>query len=369
MESPANLAYGLDPPPYPRIVALRAVFRAVEAQRLPPFLGSAVHGALGRALYRTVCAFPRRAGCAGCPVYRHCVYPALFEPPALESGALLTLGVRDQVPRPLVIGPEPGWTRRSGNPFHLAPGAKVPIRVTLIGPASNDVEVVVVALRRLAEQGLGIAPYGEPPDGPGTRRPRPGLELTCVTTEDAESVIYDAVRNLVTAPPPSAPRPDRGDAEVAVDLVTPLRLKDEGRVASRITPRAFVRTLAQRANTLGVLYGRGPVVNLPAALAAAERLVVTTKASRIHVRRYSARQRRRMEWPGLMGRFNVSGDALREIWPLLAFGELVQLGKGAALGFGRYRLIAANGATHACNRPPPAEPGAPPAAAPASWAR
>ena len=39
-----------------------------------------------------------------------------------------------------------------------------------------------------------------------------------------------------------------------------------------------------------------------------------------------------------MGRLTWRGESLMELWPLLCFGERVQVGKGAALGFGRYRL-------------------------------
>ena len=56
----------------------------------------------------------------------------------------------------------------------------------------------------------------------------------------------------------------------------------------------------------------------------------------MHVRRYSARQGRAMEWPGVIGRLRWRGPAVKELWPLLRFGEMVQIGKGATLGFGRY---------------------------------
>ena len=56
----------------------------------------------------------------------------------------------------------------------------------------------------------------------------------------------------------------------------------------------------------------------------------------VHVRRYSARQGRAMEWPGVIGRLRWRGPAVKELWPLLRFGEMVQIGKGATLGFGRY---------------------------------
>ena len=42
---------------FPPALPLTITLRTTEPQRLPPFLGSALHGALGWALYRTVCAF------------------------------------------------------------------------------------------------------------------------------------------------------------------------------------------------------------------------------------------------------------------------------------------------------------------------
>ncbi len=41
---------------------------------------------------------------------------------------------------------------------------------------------------------------------------------------------------------------------------------------------------------------------------------------------------------GLAGSVRLSGENLREIWPVLKIGELFGVGKGAAFGAGRYRL-------------------------------
>jgi len=64
----------------------------------------------------------------------------------------------------------------------------------------------------------------------------------------------------------------------------------------------------------------------------------------VHVRRYSVRQGQKMDWPGVIGHFRWWGSsALHELWPLLRYGELVQIGKGTALGFGRYALAVEDG--------------------------
>jgi CRISPR/Cas system endoribonuclease Cas6 (RAMP superfamily) len=53
--------------------------------------------------------------------------------------------------------------------------------------------------------------------------------------------------------------------------------------------------------------------------------------------RYSSRQGRRVPLEGVVGRIVYQGDALDELVPLLALGEALHVGKGTALGMGRYR--------------------------------
>jgi CRISPR-associated endoribonuclease Cas6 len=320
--------------PLPPVLPLTVTLRTAEPQRLPPFLGSALHGALARAVYRTVCAFPKRSQCPGCPLYARCAYPALFDTPAAADDTLRALGIRDQAPRPLVLAPEPGWTRASGNPFRLAADRELPFRLTLIGRAIHDLPVVTVALKAMARRGLGI------PADAGTERRRASLQLVRVTTIGGEHAVYDAASDRFTPPPPSTADHEGAGGEATVEFVTPLRLKHQGKLASVIAPAEFFAALAQRANALAVLHGAGaPVVDATAIAAVAGRIeALACRLRRVHVTRYSARQRARMQWPGLMGNVRWRGDALRDLWPLLRFGELIQVGKGTALGFGRYRV-------------------------------
>ncbi|MCK6556854.1 CRISPR system precrRNA processing endoribonuclease RAMP protein Cas6 [Candidatus Binatia bacterium] len=325
----------------PSALSLVTTFITCSPQRLPPFLGSAVHGALSRAVYRTVCVFPRRPTCAGCPLLARCAYPLLFDTPAPADDTLLAAGIRDQAPRPLVVGPEPGWTRPSGHPVRLDADAEIPVRLTLVGRAIDELPIVVVALQRLARRGLGL-PAEEPAD-PAERMARPALRLARVTTADGSHVVYDGATDTYEAPivaPAGSAGAEEPPQAAVIEFITPLRLKRDGKLIDTVPPPVFIATLARRANALSVLFGSGtPAVDE----AECERLatgiaVAAAELRRVHVTRYSARQRQRMSWPGLMGSVHWRGPALRTLWPLLRFGEQVQVGKGTALGFGRYRL-------------------------------
>lgn len=331
----------------PRALGLTVHLRAEERAEIPPFIGSALHGALGRAVWTVVCAFPRRRECGGCLLVSHCVYPRLFEPRAPDVAELRGLGIQSEAPRPLALGPEEGWTRKSGRPHRLAPGDPLPFRITLVGRAIHDLAYILVALGRMAERGLGrslgVADRDSAAETDGSPTSRHGrFRLERVDDAASGTRIFDAESERVSKPResmvPASPPPEA----VEVVFVSPLRLKRNGRFTTRPSPAEVTRALARRAISLSTLYGEGGMAvwsGESAAVRAAESLTVESlETSLVHVERYSARQRARMSLPGIVGRARWRGGALRELWPLLLFGEVVQVGKGTALGFGRYRL-------------------------------
>ena len=343
----------IDATKLPLVLPLHVVIRAREPQFVPAFLGSALHGALGRALWKTVCAFPRRRECAGCPLLNRCAYPALFATRAPKTEGLEQLGVRDQAPRPMVLAPEAGWTLPSGHPRLVREGTEIPFRVTLIGRAIDDLALVVVALRQMANGGIGKPGNSAAETG---RAPRfASAELVHISSEAGETV-FDAATELLSTPNAIAPgalggagRDAKGtgtesgatDAtEVEIRLLTPLRLKREGKFQGRPSPVDFAVTLARRANALAALHGNGArAVDESEVESIAREIESECPETRlVHVRRYSARQGRKMEWPGVIGSLRWRGAAPAALWPLLKFGEAVQIGKGATLGFGRYEV-------------------------------
>ena len=251
----------LDVSKLPPVLPLRVVFRAAQTQFVPAFPGSALHGALGRALWKTVCAFPRRRECAGCPLLNRCAYPALFATIAPADHRLERLGIRDQAPRPMVLAPEEGWTRPSGHPRLVEKGVEIPFRVTLIGRAIDDLALLVVALRKVAQGGIGRSADGET-NGPSRFA---AAELAGITSGDGCEVIYDAADEQLRACKPKGPfeasLPSQNVNRIVIRLITPLRLKRDGKVCGRPDVADFAVALARRANALAVLNGtdEGPV--------------------------------------------------------------------------------------------------------------
>lgn len=125
-----------------------------------------------------------------------------------------------------------------------------------------------------------------------------------------------------------------------VQFATPLRLTIDGSVVSSLDGDALWAGVVRRVRTLAGLYGAG-APSLPVdALWVVEEL----KTSVVSVRRYSERQQRSMEWPGVVGfaRLRMLGDPSMP-WRLLRFIEAVQLGKATQFGFGAVRCSPVTG--------------------------
>ena len=74
-------------------------------------------------------------------------------------------------------------------------------------------------------------------------------------------------------------------------------------------------------------------------MAAAERVeTVRARAGWVDWKRYSRRQRRKMNLGGVVGEMTYRGD-LEPFWPLLLLGQLVHVGKATVFGNGQYELV------------------------------
>lgn len=290
----------------PPLVGHRVVYRALTSGMLVPLPTTALHGALARALWREACVAPARPACRGCPAQARCTYARLFEPLPM-AGVPAVPGVTDEAPRPLALAPEPPFVPTSRSPRPIQLGEEIAFRVTLASGAHDTTPALVRALRRAGRRGLGHA-------GVPVR-----LDL-----EEVSSVGNDVDK-------------EAGE-RAAVELLTPLRVKREGRIASSLDAQTLVSALVRRAQLVASAEGRRWEPGFdPVTLAAQIR--VEGRLEVVAVSRYSNRQQRWMSWPGLMGTVQLSGPSLPTLWPLLRWGESAQIGKATSFGFGRYRLV------------------------------
>ncbi len=279
----------------PEVRTLRMELRATIAQRLPPLVTGALHGAFGHALRERACR------CPALPHARSCLYAQLAEP---IPDALAPASVTTHAPSPVLFAPEDTYT---GHTVSLAEDERLSLRVTLIGPARQHEALVTRTLEDAAARGLGIRES----QGRGIR---PSLSLLGVSLAPAPLTL-----------------PAR---RLRVRFVSPARIVDEGKIHGAPDGRRFLVALHRRADMLSQLYGRGSLPPL------GDLDVVTSEVdtSVSHVRRYSTRQGRRMVWPGMTGSFVLEGECVRALSRLLAFGTAVQIGKGTTFGFGRFAL-------------------------------
>jgi hypothetical protein len=224
-------------------VTLRSEGRAVvPPARLPNML----RGRFEIAFRRLVC-HDLDLDCRACPLEGHCPYPAVFRP-APPPGAGRLSRAQD-LPRPFLLeaGPDGRDT--------LVPGDELVVGLTLFGRTAALLPYFVVALRALADRGLGPT--------------RGRLTLVCVKagTRSGSHVVFAEGSNVVRAAATGVRLPDllrEGDeraARIHIRFLTPTTLRRDGRLVERPTFADLACRLRDRVSALAAFFGDGPVVS------------------------------------------------------------------------------------------------------------
>ncbi len=279
---------------------------------LPPFLGSTLRGALGHAL-RAVTGDVHRTDDERRALADTCPYLSVFGDPAVDPPGRNR--VRGFVLRPPPIDDAP-WT----------PDRPLGFDVTLLGHAQTALPAVVVAVGRMAREGLGAD--------------RAPFELTAVTDLDGEALW--APGGIVRPPrlEHGADLRGRGPDQVTIELASPLGLA-EGRDLVPVTPDALLRGAFRRlVKVLGdCCDGQAhPKEGRWVRAIAPEIRVLDADLQPYAVRRHSNRQKRQQTWPAWRGHLTLQGQAVAELAPLLRAAEVLHVGRKTAFGLGALDL-------------------------------
>ncbi len=139
----------------------------------------------------------------------------------------------------------------------------------------------------------------------------------------------------------TTPAPPPCPAGVEIRLLTPLRVKSEGRPAGRtaLDFGAFFSVLLRRISMLTYFHGEVPLETDFKSLVAAARSVRMDAALRWREQvRYCARQQSEMKLGGVAGTLRVEGQDLSPFWPFLWLGQWTHAGSAASMGNGAYEL-------------------------------
>jgi hypothetical protein len=233
--------------------------------------------------------------------------------------------------------------QKPGPPFALLPdpvsagdhepGDRIELNVTFWGLGTQLIGDFAEVLQALGRHGL--------------HRGEGRFELAGITAEDAAGNrcrLWPAGRTLLRLAPPVneigwwLERSGCGSS-VLLEFITPARLISAGRPLFRPAFRQLFPFILRRVTSVLYACCGSEAVGDPAPLLAAAAQVRETD-NRLAWRDWRSLdgEDRSQELGGLVGSVRLEGAALEELCWVLSLGTLLNLGKGAAWGAGRYRL-------------------------------
>ncbi len=318
-----------------RLARVRFTLQMEEPLRLVRYPGSMLRGGFGHALKRIVCTV-RHGECERCLVRRQCLYTYIFNtPPPADTEMLRKYPA---APHPYVL--EPPLDGRG----HYAIGDSLEVGLTLIGNAIDYLSYFILAFEELGQIGLGHASsrfrltevYGETGSGTGNGWAR-------IYTGD-ERILREDFRIRSGADVLTVHDHEHDHGLLAIEFLTPTRLKFENSLTSNLEFHILIRNLLRRLSALSYFHC-SKRLNLDFRGLIEQAKGVTKVESRLRWvdwERYSARQQTTMFMGGFVGSVRFAGP-IGEFLPLLQAGECLHVGKGTVMGLGQYRIEELNG--------------------------
>jgi hypothetical protein len=199
----------------------------------------------------------------------------------------------------------------------------------------------IFALERLGQRGLGA------------RRVRCALSYVDSSLDGQKWVLYSAEdgiprsadgfeKSIFLPLRPPAPFPGKTlPQRVTINLLTPLRVVYDSRLANELPFHVLVRSLLRRIGHLSYFHCGGD----PSALGFRDWIDLASHVETVEQdlkwfdwERYSSRQQTTMRMGGLLGHVTFEGP-VAPFHPFLAAGEVIHAGKGTSFGLGCFRLV------------------------------
>ncbi len=327
--------------------------RAESQIVLGPHQGSAIRGALfhalrGRPGRPAFCLEPQRQECLGCILVASC-------PVSFLLSTVNVAGRRgSDVPRPYTIEPplDHRGTYEPGQPFRFG--------ITLFARSLNLFPYVIVAVRRMEEEGIGRRlPAGPARGYPGRFRIGQIIASNPLTGED--QLILQQGQELVKIPNiPVTHQQVLSRAAylqpchtLTLEFLSPARLVEAGRTLRQPLFRPLIQRLLERLSSLWEEYGGEELpIDFDTLMEKAGRIrLVDDHTEWAEVRGYSTRQNTPKYLDGFLGRATYEGD-FGPFLPWLVWGEQTHVGKDAVKGCGMYRIADSPGPNRLAGRSP-----------------
>lgn len=292
-----------------------------ETIDLPPFIGSTIRGAFGNILKETICV-QKNIQCQNCMLKNYCIYTYLF-----ESHWYFSNEDKPQagVSQPFV--------------FDTSNNAKmenhIKLSLMLYGGGINYLPYFIYCFNKIGERGLG------------TNRIKFKLESVKDAFNKQVPLNDDDESSIIKKRPLTKEWNDyANEAEkigkikyCQIHLVTPLRLKQHGKLQDQLNFELFFRAIVRRWQQLCKYYGdeyNYPEINI--LINNAKSIESGTLNLKWQEReRYSRRQDQRILLGGITGTMECEGD-LKPFLPWLLLGQDLHIGKNTSFGLGKYLI-------------------------------
>lgn len=315
-------------PPAPRLElhCHEVSIRFLERAYVPPYEGSMIRGAFGRAFKESCCPFPHTDG-SGCPLGAKCPYGYVFETSPPEE--MRDFAKNKELPRPYIFEP-PEDTK-----MEYAPGEAMRFGFTVVGRAADYMPYFIFAFSKMGEAGIGKKRARYTLERVVAKNPLSGessdlFDGDVVRNERLPVVWEDAERAAETMDP------DR----LKINFLTPTFVKFKGDVAPEAPPfAALVQSLLIRIPMLSAAHcGNIWREDFKALVGrAGEVRTVRDHTAWASFRRHSSFKNRTEMLEGIVGEAGYAGP-VEEFLPLLKMGEISHVGKKSVFGLGKYRI-------------------------------
>ena len=262
------------------LLFLTFYLQARESVLLPPFLGSTLRGAFGTALKKVFCFVPH-GECERCWFFEACPYQYIFESPNLipanENHQLLK--GQKEVPQPFImIPPKPKRkaelkkinTKSKIVNFnedyagsHFSRGENLEFSILLVGKSVNYWAQILVAVRLLAEYGLGerrvpftltnaFAHNAQGKPGEIFSLEKPQISRYGVSPIDLSFLVSLHVQSL------EKELKDNPQSLMKIDFETPTRIRIADEVEPTVQFSAILKKITERLEFLAFLHADNP---------------------------------------------------------------------------------------------------------------
>lgn len=283
--------------------------------RLPRFRGSTLRGAFGHHLKKTVC-HRDRGNCRECIVRSTCAYSYIFEGVPPQDREKMRL--YPYIPQPfiLLVNPEDPTTIKQGDRFTFG--------IRLFGKSLDLFPYIAYSLIQMAKEGLG--------------KDRIPFQITRITQPSFQTEIYQPEANCIhKVQREYIHNSIRSCKQIQVQLLTPLRIRVNGKEPSTIRFDDFIHAVIRRFSILSYFYGSRYEEIRTDSSAAQTIKTISEKLHSVQFRRFSGRQKRPVEMSGLLGTLIFEGN-LKPFMPWLSIAEVIGVGKATSFGFGRIHI-------------------------------